>query len=288
MGRRRRRRARPTPTPRPTVAPPTATTGRLPASVLPALSAARADEDRLRGDGCLAFEHVTVPPTCVYGFRGAAFTIALVGDSHAAQWFPALERIAKHEGWRLATFTKVACPFIDMRVSNIALKREYRECAAFNEATIVRLRALEPDVTLVSMSRIAIHPLSAADDTVEAKGAAVGRMLSRIPGRVGLIVDTPYAGIDVPACLSAHADDVGACAIPRSTAFTDHLGGLETIAATVAGARRIDLTKRICVDDPCSVVVDNRIVFRDVGHLTATYARFLAPALDAALAPLLR
>ena len=30
-------------------------------------------------------------------------------------WFPALERLAKHEGWRLVTFVKVACPFIDMR-----------------------------------------------------------------------------------------------------------------------------------------------------------------------------
>jgi hypothetical protein len=195
-----------------------------------------------------------------------------------------MDRVARHEGWRIVTFVKVACPFIDMRVSNTALKREYRECADFNEATLRRLADIKPDLTIVSMSRIAIHPLAAADDTVAAKGAAVGRMVARIPGRVAILVDTPYAGQDVPACLSQHPSNVEACAIPRSVAFTDHLGGLESIAAKAAGAARIDLTKRICVGDPCSVVVNDRIVFRDIGHMTATFSRSLAPALDAALA----
>jgi peptidoglycan/LPS O-acetylase OafA/YrhL len=277
----------PSSTPRPAPSVDVAASGALPPDVQPALADARSDEERLRADGCLAFERVTVPPDCTYGVPGAAITVALVGDSHASQWFPALERLARHEGWRVVTFVKVACPFIDMRVSNTALKREYRECADFNEATLRRLADLRPDLTLVSMSRIAIHPLAAADDTVAAKGAAVGRMVARIPGRVAILVDTPYAGRDVPACLSEHPSSVEACAIPRSVAFTDHLGGIESIAAKAAGAARIDLTKRICIGDPCSVVVNDRIVFRDIGHLTATFSRSLAPALDAALATIL-
>ena len=274
-------------TPRPTVPVDVAAIGALPPDVRPALADARSDEERLRADGCLAFERVTVPPDCVYGVPDGQFTVALVGDSHASQWFPALERLAKHEGWRVITFVKVACPFIDMRVRNTALKREYSECADFNEATIARLNAARPDLTLVSMSRIAIHPLADGDDTVAAKGAAVGRMLARIRGRVAILVDTPYAGRDVPACLSAHPTSVETCAIPHSVAFTDHLGALEAVAAKAAGAARIDLTKRICVGDPCSVVVNDRIVYRDIGHLTATFSRSLAPALDAAIAAIL-
>jgi len=274
-------------TPRPTLPADVAIIGALPADVRPALANARADEERLRADGCLAFEGVTSPPDCVYGVRTGRFTVALVGDSHAAQWFPALDRLARHEGWRVVTFVKVACPFIAMRVSNTALKREYRECTAFNEATIDRLKAIKPDLTIVSMSRIAIHPLSASDDTVAAKGAAVGKMLARIPGRVAILVDTPYGGRDIPGCLSEHPAHVEACAIPRSIAFTDHLGGLETVAAKASGAARIDLTKRICIGDPCAVVVNDMIVYRDIGHLTATFARSLAPALDAAIARVL-
>ena len=281
--------ATPTPsvTPRPSSKPDVANTGRLPSDVRPALADARADEERLRRDGCLAFEMVTTPADCVYGVRDGAFTVALVGDSHAAQWFPAVERLAKHRGWRVVTFVKVACPFIDMRVANTALKREYRECAAFNEATIERLRAIKPDLTLVSMSRIAIHPLRAEDDTVAAKGAAVGRMVGRLAGPVALIVDTPYAGRDVPGCLSAHVDQIEQCAIPRTTALTDHLGAIETVAAKASGASRIDLTRRICIGSPCAVVVNGLIVYRDIGHLTATFARSLAPALDSAIAQVL-
>ena len=283
----------PSPIPNPTSNPTTmpvpdiANTGALPAGVKPTLAKARSDEERLRADGCLAFEAMTKPPRCVYGNKDAAFVVALVGDSHAAQWFPALDRVARHEGWRVVTFVKVSCPFIDTPVRNLALKREYRECAAFNEATIAALAALRPDLTLVSMSRLATHPMDQADDTEAAKGSAVGRMLARIPGRTALIVDTPYAKRNVPSCLSSHRDDIDACAIPRQTALTDRLGAVEAAAAGASGAGLIDLTSRICVADPCPVVVNRLIVYRDESHLTATFSRSLAPALKAAIAAVL-
>jgi hypothetical protein len=182
---------------------------------------------------------------------------------------------------------KVSCPFIDTPVRNLALKREYRECATFNEATIAALATLRPDLTLVSMSRIATRPMDQADDTVAAKGSAIGRMLARVAGRTALIVDTPYAKRNVPSCLSSHRDDIDACAIPRQTALTDRLGAVEAAAATASGAGLIDLTTRICVADPCPVVVNGLIVYRDESHLTATFSRSLAPALKTAIAAVL-
>ena len=135
-------------------------TGALPSRVQPALANARSDEERLRDDGCLAFEPVTKPAVCVYGDEHSTYVVALVGDSHAAHWFPALERLARHEGWRVVTFVKVACPFIDMPIRNVALKREYRECAEFNEAVLARLDAIKPDLTLISDEQ-AGHPRDA-------------------------------------------------------------------------------------------------------------------------------
>jgi hypothetical protein len=264
--------------------PDIANSGTLPADVKPALAKARSDEERLRADGCLAFEAVTEPARCVYGNKSAKFVVALVGDSHAAQWFPALERLARHEDWRVVTFVKVSCPFIDMRIRNLALKREYRECAAFNEATVAQLAVLRPDLTLISMSRLATRPMNAADDTIAATGSAVGRMVARIPGRTALIVDTPYAKRNVPSCLSSHQDDIDACAIPHQIAFTERLGDVEAVASKASGAGLIDLTARICIADPCPVVVNGLIVYRDESHLTATFSRSLAPALMTAIA----
>jgi hypothetical protein len=213
--------------------------------------------------------------------------VALVGDSHAAQWFPALERVAKSRSWRILTFVKVACPFVDMRVRNISLKREYVECTAFNDATIKRLRDARPDLTLVTMSRFAIHPVLSRDTTVAAQSAAFARMLERIPGRVAVVVDTPDGGRDIPACLARHTADVRACAISHAIAFARNLGAIERAATKASGAALVDLTARVCRADPCPVVVDGMIVFRDVRHLTATFSRSLAPDLDRELAAIL-
>ena len=257
----------------------------LPADVKPALAKARSDEERLRGDRCLAFERVTTPPDCVYGKTSGSFTVALVGDSHAAQWFPALERLARHEGWRVLTFVKVSCPFIDMPVRNLALKREYRECADFNEATIARLRAIRPELTLISMSRTAIHPMADGDRPAASRAAAIGRMVARIPGDRAIIVDTPEAKVDVPGCLSAHRTEIDVCAIPRAVAFGHDYADIERAAAQAGGAGLIDLTTRFTggQDGPLPVVIDRRIVYRDADHMTATFSRSLGPALAAAI-----
>jgi peptidoglycan/LPS O-acetylase OafA/YrhL len=258
----------------------------LAADVKPALTGARSDEDRLRRDGCLGFEMDTSPPECVYGDTAAAFTVALVGDSHAAQWFPAIERLAKHEGWRIVVFTKVSCPFLDLRVRNRMLKREYRECTAWNQAVLARLARVHPDLTLISVSRAATRPIDPADDAPAARGEALARMIRKVPGRVGVIVDTPSAGRDVPACLSSHTADVRACAISRATALAGGLGAAERAAVEATGSFLIDLTASVCPGaGACPAVVDNRIVFRDAEHLTATFARSLAPVLAAQIDP---
>lgn len=241
----------------------------------------------MRDDGCLGFERTTRPPDCRYGDPKGTFTVALVGDSHAAQWFPAVARIASARHWQVLTFVKVSCPFLDMPVGNLALKREYRECEDWNAAVIARLSAARPDLTLISMSRFAIHPILARDGTVAAQAAALARFVDRLPGRVGLIVDTPEAGRDVPSCLAHHVADIRVCAIPRSVAMSGSLGAIERSAAKATGAGVLDLTDRICRADPCPVVVDGRIVFRDTRHLTATFARWLAADLDRAIGAIL-
>lgn len=276
-------------TPVPTASPPPVTYGALPAGIRPALADARADEERLRADGCLAFEPVRRPPRCTYGDPGGTFVVALVGDSHAAHWFPALEAVARARGWRVETFVKVACPFLDMPLGNLLLKREYVECAAFRDATLARLAELRPDLVLVGGSRMAVHPLRAEDEPLAARAAALARTLDRMPGRVALLVDTPDAGRDVPACLARHRGDAGACAVERDVALARDQGRLEELAAAATGAGLVDLTARVCRGWPCPVAVDGLIVFRDARHLTATFSRSLAPdlaaALDAVLAP---
>ena len=257
----------------------------LPADLTPSLASARDDEERLRGDGCLAFERVTTPPNCVYGVKGSAITIALVGDSHASHWFPAIEAIALERGWRLLTFVKVSCSFTTLVQRNLALKREYRECTAFNEATVARLNQIKPALTII-VNRRTFRPIE-ENITSALAGAALGEMVARIPGATAILVDTPDPGRDVPACLSKHPSDIRACLFAQDDADNREIGIAERVAADVSGATLIDLTANICTEWPCSPISGSVLIYRDEDHMTATFSRSLAVPLGVEIAKLL-
>ena len=257
----------------------------LPADLTPSLASARDDEERLRGDGCLAFERVSTPPNCVYGVKGSAITIALVGDSHASHWFPAIEAIALERGWRLLTFVKVSCSFTTLAQRNLALKREYRECTAFNEATVARLNQIKPALTII-VNRRTFRPIE-ENITSALAGAALGEMVARIPGATVILVDTPDPGRDVPACLSKHPSDIRACLFAQDDADNLEIGIAERVAADVSGARLIDLTANICTEWPCSPISGNVLIYRDEDHMTETFSRSLAAPLGVEIAKLL-
>jgi hypothetical protein len=50
---------------------------------------------------------------CSYGAKQPSRTIVLVGNSHAAQWLPALGKMADANGWRIVAMTKGSCMLAD-------------------------------------------------------------------------------------------------------------------------------------------------------------------------------
>lgn len=222
------------------------------------------------------------PPDCVYGDPSGTFTIALVGDSHAAHWFPAVEAIANAHGWRLLTFTKASCVFVDLPIYSPILKREYTECEAWRPQVVQRLIEAQPDLTIVSSDRWLPTEVK-ADMNLKRQGEAMARLLRQIPGSIAILGDTPASAFDVPVCLSQHPDDITRCATSRIVAFGRQKLVRERAAATAASATVIDLSDAICPSDPCQAVIDGMIVQRDDHHLTATFAASLAGRLEAAL-----
>jgi peptidoglycan/LPS O-acetylase OafA/YrhL len=277
----------PTPSPTPTPAPTASLTDvpnpwPLPAALRPSLADARSDKERIIRDGCFMSLKGTKPPECVYGDRDSDVTIALVGDSHAAHWFPAVEAIAKAHGWRLLTFTKASCVFVDLPIYSPILKRQYTECEAWRPLVVDRLIAAKPDLTIVSSDRWLPTSVKADSDPTR-QGRAMARLLVQIPGAIAIIGDTPASRVDVPVCLSQHAADITRCATSRIEAFGRQKLVREREAAKVANATLVDLSDAICPGDPCQAVIGDMIVQRDDHHLTATFAASLAGLLRAAL-----
>src|SRR5690606_10377108 len=85
----------------------------VPANLMPPLANAGDDRPKIyEGDdeAChIEFEQTEWPDRCEFGDTDSDKTVVLIGDSHAAQWFPALESIAQENGWKLLTRTKSSC-----------------------------------------------------------------------------------------------------------------------------------------------------------------------------------
>src|SRR5262249_36018321 len=154
------------------------------------------------------------PSGCVYGDPNGTKTVALVGDSMAGEWFPALQPIALAHHWKIVPFIKFACRFEDIPQYSRILKREYTECEQWIPNVVQRLQQLKPDLTLVSADRSpgVIHP---SDDNPILQGQAMARLLAQVLGQIGVIVSTPQLPFDPPTCLSENKGDVTECAAPR-------------------------------------------------------------------------
>ena len=285
----------PSPSPEPTASPEPPLTWRdildsvpahpipLTADVRPTIAKARTDSERLYRDHCASQVDEAHPRSCVYGNKSGTFTLALVGDSHAGAWFPAVEALALERGWRLVPYVKLSCPFLDMRVEHLDTSIEYTECATWREEVLGLLAQHPADLTIVAMSHRGIFPLLAVDRTVERQAKAIARSVARIPGRVVIMVDTPRTSVDIPGCIADHPADVRPCAISRAVGFTSLFGVREKRAAAISGAGLVDLIPSICPAMPCQVIRNGLIVYRDNHHLTATFSRSLAPNLGLAL-----
>jgi hypothetical protein len=142
--------------------------------------------------------------------------------------------------------------------------------------------ALRPDLVIVAADQ-ELPVVVDRDDDPELQGAAMARLIERVPGEVAIIVDTPRSDHDVPACLAAHRKEIERCTTTRSAAFGWRYLRREAEAARLTGATLVDLSAVTCPTDPCPPVVGSMLVYRDHHHLTATFVRSLVDELGAAL-----
>jgi hypothetical protein len=229
--------------------------------------------------------------SCLYGDLASRTTIVLFGDSHAAFWFPAVEGVARREGWRLLNLTMSSCTPADLVVYNSIFRRIYRECTTWRRQAIRRLIAVHPALVIVSGTH-GIAPVDASGHLLPGPAiapaweAAMIRTIGRIQPptrRVILLADTPTSDVDPPACAAAHPRSILACSTPPAKAFDPAWLAAEESVVAATGVGFIDPTTWICPSAPCPPVIGRFLVYQNAGHLTATFAATLAGRLDAAI-----
>ncbi|MCV7377221.1 acyltransferase [Mycobacterium alsense] len=252
----------------------------VPSNLTPPLGSITTELKSLYLHGCLRNFFEVGQPECASGDTTSTTTVALVGDSHAAMWYPAFEQIAAQRHWRLETMTKAACPMLDLPTINRAADRAYTECDQWRNQITSRLQAERPRLVVFSMMR----SYSQAGITTydPAWVDALNRLVKQLRGtgaHVWVLGPVPNPLLIVPDCLAGHLDDATACSPPTSKAVNRTGIAAETAATKTGGGQYSDLTELFCTADRCPVMVGNALVYVDESHLTPAYSRQLAPVL---------
>ena len=259
-------------------------------AVRPSPLRASADRSRMYYEGCLVGIDGTNSNRCLYGDRGGRRTLILFGDSHALQYSPALEALAKAHDWRLIVLTKAECSPAEVAIRSLVARREYAQCDAWREEELRRIE-LGADSTVVVISGDTVYTpygergeelhAAAGAAAMEAGYLATLTRIHRAGMRTVVIKDTPVSTSDVPGCVSESLQNLESCAFPW---VHDRASEFDARAAKAApGSHLINLSPKICPDDLCRAVIGNALVYRDKSHLTATYARTLAPRIERGL-----
>lgn len=192
----------------------------VPSNLTPSLAAAPADKAAVFVNGCMRSWRDVGQSECasVKGDGDTRTTVALIGDSHAAMWDPALQRVAEQRHWRLETMAKVTCPFLDIPIVSPYLGRKYTECEQWRGEIVSRLAAERPRLVVLSMSRRyhADFSFASYDPAWIHALATVVAQLRGMGSQVLVLGPVADPQSSAPTCLSAHLDDAGTCAPARS------------------------------------------------------------------------
>ena len=227
-------------------------------------------QPKIYQDGCHLENGKIIPPDCTYGESNAKRRIVLFGDSHAAQWFPALEKMAKENGFALTSFTKSACPGPAIRKVD---KGGYKnsDCSKWRDNVYKRIAELKPEAVLVSGMQYFQRPegyQSRAQWWQEGQRKTLLALRGLTP-KVIYIADTPHPKQDIPSCLS-------------SVKARDCDNTEKTPSITVDGYLLVDPTPWLCTRT-CPAVLDGIVTYRDASHISVEMSTSLSAQMARAL-----
>jgi hypothetical protein len=155
-------------------------------------------------------------------------------------------------------------------------------CATWRKNTLTKIKSLKPKYIFVagtsgfSTVDSDLNVLK-GDDRLHAWQDGMNRTLTKLKAAsksIFYLADYPIGVVDPDSCLRT-AKKVSSCINPLANAVSFNWLQTESDMADANSAIFIDGTEWICQTDPCSPIVDNTLVYRDAGHLTATFAKTL-------------
>lgn len=265
----------------------------LPENITPALSDQHEDRPLPWADGCLVGFFDDTSPPCEYGDLTSDTTIALYGDSHVDQWFPAAEAAAKANHWKLLVISKSKCTILDIPVLYDGT-RTYPTCKRWQPTALERVMA--PDVKVVVITQWRQHYRVLKDGNArlvrdsdwQAKLTDVVTTLEQAGKQVLLLADSPFAHQSMDECMADHPTSLSRCHFDLASHVVPEELAIEQEVAALTGAEFYDTAPWFCADGTCPVVIGNMAVYLDPHHINNTYGLFLTPYFELLVQHMLR
>ncbi|MBT2501543.1 acyltransferase family protein [Curtobacterium sp. ISL-83] len=235
------------------------------------------------GAGCQVLGSDVTVKTCQAGDPNGTVRLAIAGDSHAANWVPALAVIAKQHHWSLTTYLHSGCP---LTAAHIAAS-----CDTWKASALTALQQEHYDAVFVAaMSRTPwphgmVRTASDLTDKVRddsARGyAEAWTQLQQAGSDVIALRDNPDPAIgglaDAPSCVAQNGTG-SACDVQQAKALL--ADPVARAARTTPHVQLIDASSLFCADGTCPSVIGGVLVYRQVQHVTRTYSRSMAPFIE--------
>ena len=216
-------------------------------------------------DGChLNFGTPWPLKDCAFGDITSSKEIILAGDSHAAQWFPALEKIARDRKFKLVNLTKSSCPASILETTRNG-KFDY-SCAIFQIKLITRINHDKPLFVFLSNFTEYKYPLRNRGDYDSAWVTGERKFLSQIIAPVIFLGDTPKPTNAVGKFQAARSS---------TTIKTEKL-------VKELGITYVDTAAWLC-STTCPSIFNGVNTYRDSSHISVSTSLNLASKLSSEL-----
>ncbi|MFM2144904.1 MAG: hypothetical protein RI899_692 [Actinomycetota bacterium] len=221
-------------------------------------------------DGCHANYAQINSGTCEYGKTDSNKVMVLYGDSHAAQWFPALHEIANRSSYKLISLTKSACPSVEVKRRDQGGFKASR-CEKWRENTTKRIKEINPDVLIMSSFQYYAQP-PRYPNRIKWWNDGQLQLLKHVKNSAKLLIyitDTPHPIRDIPACLANYS--ISEC---NTSEQSKNL--------SISGFNIINPNPWLC-SNVCPAVKDGVVTYRDASHISVDMAIALIPKLEQGL-----
>lgn len=225
---------------------------------------------------------------CSYGDATSATTVAIVGDSHAAQWIGPMMSIADSQHWHLELYDRGGCPVLDASGVDRFDTLLTAGCDAWATSVVAEVAAdpriddvitsgyfsaYGPEAATTGITQMTGPQLTARVESAVTKWLDAGK-------KVLMIGDTPHAPSSIPDCLAKARAPLTDCTYTWPSGPTDTTTPAAASALAGRGVVFADPVTWMCPTGRCSPVIGGLIAYVDDDHMSGTFARTMVGRLS--------